>query len=193
MGEDEFSQKIGRLIKSNTYLEYCREIYGYQEYFFNMMDKPQIDYALDSIPVSAEDIVADIGCGTGSILNMLNAKYGCHGIGIDRLDDSCFRCRDKRVTYVKADIDKLSDSSIRPTVMLAVDSLYFSKDLSGLIGQLKSTGCKRMYLFYSQYLFNETTADRSLLQSDKTKLAEALRNNGTPFRTIDFSENERQL
>lgn len=193
MGEDEFSQKIGRLINSNTYLEYCREIYGYREYFFNMTDKTQIDYILDSIPVSAGDIVADIGCGTGSILNLLIAKYGCRGIAIDRLNECCFAHKDNRVTYVNADIDELSGRSIRPTILISVDSLYFSKDLSGLIGRLRSTGCARMYLFYSQYLFDEKTADRSLLQCDKTKLAEALRNNGTPFRTIDFSENERQL
>ena len=193
MGEDEFSQKIGRLITSDTYLAYCREIYGYREYFFNMMDKTQIDYVLDSIPISAEDTVADIGCGAGSILNLLAARYSCHGIGIDRLDESCFRCKDKRITYVKADIDELSDRSMRPTILISVDSLYFSKDLSALIGRLRSTGCTRMYLFYSQYHFNETTADRSLLQSDKTKLAEALRNNSIPFRTTDYSENERQL
>ena len=193
MGEDEFGTKIGRLTKSSTYLEYCQRIYGYREYFFNMTDKEQLDYILNSIPVSSEDIIAEIGCANGSVLSLLTAKYGCNGIGIDRLDKSVFNCKDGRTAYINADIDNISDCRIKPAILLSVDSLYFSKDLNDTIGQLKSLGCKRMYFFYSQYIFDEAATDKSILLSDKTKLARALQSNGILFKTIDYSENERRL
>ena len=86
MVRDEFSEKIGRLTKSSAYLDFCEEVYGYRIYLFNMMDKQQIDFVLNAITVSAEDTVLDLGCGYGSILNLLVNKYGCRGIGIDQLN-----------------------------------------------------------------------------------------------------------
>ncbi len=50
-----------------------------------------------------------------------------------------------------------------------------------------------MYFFYSQYLFDEATGDKNILRGDHTKIADALRSNGIPFKTIDFSGNERLL
>ena len=50
-----------------------------------------------------------------------------------------------------------------------------------------------MYFFYSEYLVDEATADKNILQSNNTKIANTLHNNGIPFKTIDYSENERLL
>ena len=128
MGKDEFSEKFGRLTKSDTYLQYCKEVYGYNEYLFNMMDKKQIDFVLNSIPISSKDTLLDLGCGPGSILNLLVAKYGCHGIRIDQMNRGILNRSEKLITYINADMDKISDYSIRPTITLSIDSLYFSKD-----------------------------------------------------------------
>ena len=192
MSKDEFGEKIGRLTKSNTYLQYCKEVYGYKEYLFNMMDKEQIDFVLNSIPISSEDTLVDLGCGPGSILNLLVAKYGCHGIGIDQLDKNILNSKGK-LTYINADIDRISNYSIKPTITLSIDSLYFSKDLNGLVQQLKNVKNNRMYFFYSQYLADEATRDKSMLWSNNTKIAKVLHNNGISFKTIDYSENERIL
>jgi len=50
-----------------------------------------------------------------------------------------------------------------------------------------------MYLFYSQYIFDEGSTDMSILHSHNTKIADVLNNNRIPFKTIDYSENERLL
>ena len=52
---------------------------------------------------------------------------------------------------------------------------------------------KGMYLFYSQYLFENEAEQRELLQSDGTRLAQTLKRNGIPYTTIDYSKNERML
>lgn len=83
MIRDEFSEKIDRLTKSSAYLDFCEEVYGYRVYLFNMMDKQQIDFILNAIPLTEKDTLLDLGCGSGSILNLLATKYGCQGIGID--------------------------------------------------------------------------------------------------------------
>jgi len=193
MIKDEFSEKIGRLTSSSAYLNFCEEVYGYREYFFNMMDKQQIDFLLSSLPISAEDTLVDLGCGSGSILKLLVEKYGCRGIGIDQLNGDIIGRTSPAITYIKGDIDGISDYPIKPTITLAIDSLYFSNDLDRLVRQLNNIENNKMYFFYSQYLFDAATEDKHILQSRNTTIAAVLDKNRISFKTIDFSENERLL
>ncbi len=188
---EEFGNKIGRLTKSKAYLDFCEEVYGYRMYLFNMMDKEQLDFILNSVPLSSKDTLLDLGCGSGSILRLLVEKYGCRGIGIDQLKSDV--TDGNGITYINGDIDQISGYHLTPTVTLSVDSLYFSKDLDHLLCQLYNFEGNRMYLFYSQYLFDETAGDRSILRGDHTKVADILNENEISYETIDYSENERLL
>lgn len=189
--QSEFSEKIGRFTSSSAYLDLCEEVYGYRNFMFNMMDKEQIDYILNSVPISSDDALLDFGCGNGGLLRLLTEKYQCSATGIDLLDRSLVTCG-KGMNYICGDIDFLSDYKLKPTVTLSVDSLYFCSDIDRLIDYLVRSGGNRLYLFYSQYLFDEEP-DRSLLKSENTVLAKALQKAGVSFKTIDFSENERLM
>ncbi len=188
---NEFGEKIGRLTKSNAFLDFCEEVYGYRAYMFNMMDKEQIDYVLNAIPVTPDDTILDLGCGTGSMLELFIAKYGCPGIGIDMLDRGAVKC-DDGMSYLCGDIDEIADYRLKPSITLSIDSLYFSSDLDKLVRELTRIKKNKLYFFYSQYLFDEA-GDRSMLQGSHTKLAQALGKAEAPFRMIDFSENEYHL
>lgn len=187
----EFGDKIGRLTESKAYLDFCEEVYGYRRYLFNMMDKEQIDFIMNSVPLLSEDTLLDLGCGSGSTLNLLVAKYGCRGVGIDQL--KCVVSDRNGITYINGDIDQISGYHLTPTVTLSIDSLYFNKNLDNLLRQLYNFEGNRMYLFYSQYLFDETVGDRSTLQGDHTKVADILNKNKIFYKTIDYSDNERML
>jgi len=189
--KEEFSEKISRLTKSKAYLDYCEEVYGYRTYLFNMMDKEQLDFLMNSVPLSSDDTVLDLGCGSGSILRLLAQKYGCRGIGIDQLEIDV--TDGNGITYINGDIDQICGYHLTPTVTLSIDSLYFSKDLDHLLRQLYDFGGSRLYLFYSQYLFDEAAGDRSILRGDHTKVADILNKNGISYGTIVYSENERLL
>jgi trans-aconitate methyltransferase len=158
-----------------------------------MMDKEQLDFILTSIPISAEDTIMDLGCGSGSILDLLVTKYRCKGIGIDQLNDDLFEKNSKTITYINGDIDKIADYSIKSTITFSIDSLYFSYDLDKLVKQLRSIENNKMYLFYSQYIFDETLSDKSSLHSHNTKLADVLNKNRIPYKVIDYSKNEHLL
>ena len=51
----------------------------------------------------------------------------------------------------------------------------------------------RLYLYYSQYIFDEKNEDKNILKCDNTRVAESLKKAGIKFSTIDYSENERYL
>jgi len=190
---EDFNRLMGSATASRAYLDYCEEIYGYRMYFFNMMDKAQLDYLFNAIPISSVDTILDIGCGAGSILSTLVRKYTCHGIGIDQLNEALVAKCSGGIAYIDGDLDDLPDYHINPTITLAVDSLYFSNDLDKIIKHLFSFLNNRLYLYYSQYIFSENLKDEALLQPGNTKLAAALQRNGIPYRTVDYSSNEHAL
>jgi hypothetical protein len=120
-------------------------------------------------------------------------QYGCAGVGIDQIDPDFMQKSNKSITFINGDVDHISDYQLKPTVTLSVDSLYFCKDLDALVRDLCSLSSNRMYLFYSQYLFDENEGDKSILQKDHTRIADILKQNGVSYEAIDFSENERRL
>jgi hypothetical protein len=51
----------------------------------------------------------------------------------------------------------------------------------------------RLYLYYSQYIFDEKTEDKDVLKYNNTTLARNLNRLGVNYKTINYSENERNL
>ncbi len=100
---------------------------------------------------------------------------------------------EKNIAYINGDIDAFASFGVEPTVTLSIDSLYFSDDPDGLIRQLSGIKNNRLYLFYSQYLFDEASADKRILNCEQTKIAEILRRNAIRFSAVDYSENECAL
>jgi len=189
----EFTDLIDCATSSEVYLDYCTELYGYRMYLFNMMDKFQLDYLFDNISISKSDSILDLGCGNGSILNYLIQKYQCQGTGIDQLNPEIIKKDNKRGTYINGNIDELKSYSLSPNITISVDSLYFSSRLDRLLDILANIKGNRLYLYYSQYIFDEKSEDKSILKCDNTRVAESLGKAGFKYRTIDYSENERCL
>lgn len=191
--KSEFDNKISRLTKSGAYLDYCEEVYGYRMYLFNMMDKEQLDFVFKSIPLSPDDTVLDLGCGSGSLLNALAKNSGCSGVGIDQLNSGTVRIESENLIYLMGDIDDIEKYHLHPTVTLSVDSVYFSRNPEALIRSLCGIKNNRIYLFYSQYLFEDRAAEKNVLQGDHTKVADILRRINAPYEIINYSKNEKAL
>lgn len=191
--KEEFNDLIDRASSSEAYLNYCTDIYGYKMCLFNMMDKTQLDFLFNSISISKNDSILDLGCGNGCILNYLMQKYDCHGVGIDQLDKEIFMKYNGLVTYIDGSFDELEFYGICPNITISVDSLYFSNKLNRLLNTLTNQKGNRIYLYYSQYIFDENQEDKDILKCDYTRLARSLKKAGIIYKTIDYSENERRL
>lgn len=189
--KQEFSRKICGLSNSPAYLDACEEVCGYRLPLFNMMDKEQIDYLLNAVPISSRDTVLDLGCGDGSLLRLIAAKYGCNSIGIDLLDSGLVSFG-KEIQYICGDAEYLRDYGLLPTVTISIDSMYFCASIDKIIEQLDNRAGNRLYFYWSQYLLDEA-ADRDCLKSDFTALACTLQKAGITYRSVDFSKNEYRL
>lgn len=190
---DDFKLLIDRAANSTAYLNYCADVYGYRMPLFNAMDKEQLDYLFNNDSISPCDTVLDLGCGSGCILEQLVKKHFCRGIGIDQVNTATvIRCS-PLISYIKGDLDALADYQLSPTLTLAVDSLYFSNDLEGLIGQFKAIPHNRLFLYWSQYIFDVSKKNGKLLDGDHTRLAGLLQKQELPYRVVDYSANEYAL
>lgn len=190
--KEEFNDLVDRATSSEAYLNYCTEIYGYRMCLFNMMDKSQLDFLFNNISITKNDFILDLGCGNGCILNFLIQKYECHGVGIDQLDTEKIK-RYNGIDYIDGSIDELESYGICPDVTVSVDSLYFSNDLNQLLKKLTDQKDNRLYLYYSQYIFDEEQEDKDILNYNNTRLARSLNQAGINYKAIDYSENERKL
>lgn len=188
----EFDLKVGRLTNSKAYLDYCEEVYGYRMHLFNMMDKEQLDFLFNSIDISNKDSILDLGCGCGSILNEFVKRFKCKGYGVDQLSKAVVESQNTNFTYINLDMDKINESGLKPSITISVDSLYFCSHLSELVKHLKSLKDNRVYIFFSQYLF-DTSAGKKILEYNNTTIAKVLEENNISFKYIEFSENEHKL
>lgn len=191
--KEEFNDLIDRAASSEAYLNYCEEIYGYRISLFNMMDKTQLDFLFNNISITKNDSILDLGCGNGGILNFLMQKYECHGVGVDQLENEIFKKYNGSATYIDGSLDELESFSICPSITIAVDSLYFSNELDRLLNTLTNLKSNRLYLYYSQYIFDEKQEDNGILKYNNTRLARNLNQSGINYKTIDYSKNERDL
>jgi len=191
--KNEFNDLIDCATSSEVYLDYCTELHGYRMYLFNMMDKFQLDYLFNNISISKNDSILDLGCGSGSILNYLMQKYQCQGTGIDQLNTEIIKKENKLFTYINGNIDEIESCNLSPNITISVDSLYFSSRLNRLLEILTKINGNRLYLYYSQYVFDKKNEDKNILKCDHTRIAESLKKAGIKYKTIDYSENERYL
>ena len=104
-----------------------------------------------------------------------------------------FKKYNRSFEYINGSIDELEAYSVCPNITISVDSLYFSKDLNRLLKTLTDWKYNRLYLFYSQYIFDENQEDKVILNCDDTRLARCLNQAGITFKTIDYSKNEKEL
>ena len=189
----EFIDMIGRTTASEAYLDYCMELYGYRMSLYNMMDKSQLDFLFDSIPVTGNDSILDLGCGSGCILKHLMQKYECRGVGLDQLEPEFVVKQSGSIPYIVGNIDELDSYGLDPSIVISVDSLYFSNDLDHLLKTLTHRKGNRLYLYYSQYIFDDKQEDKDILKYNNTRLAKILNKEGIRYRVVDYSENERNL
>jgi hypothetical protein len=111
---------------------------------------------------------------------------------VDQLTKRVVETQGMNFTYIDMDMDEICESGLQPNVTISIDSFYFCNNLSGLIRHLKSITDNRLYIFYSQYLF-DASASKLMLEYNNTTIAKVLEKNNITFKHIEYSENEHKL
>ncbi|HKQ75135.1 MAG TPA: class I SAM-dependent methyltransferase [Blastocatellia bacterium] len=189
-----FGKMFVRAERSQAFGRFCERVYGRNLTQFGTADMEQLENLIGVLGLNEQSIALDVGCGIGATTEYISDLTGARITGIDLAEPCVKRARER--TGGKADrlnflIANINDLDLQPDsfdTIISVDTLYFAKDLTRTIGQLKTLlkPDGQMGLFYSEVV-TEIGGSRNQLAADETKLARALSANELAFTSYDFT------
>ena len=156
--KENFDQGFIKHYKSKVFRKFCKDVHDVDFFLFSMINKYQIEVLEKEASFRQSDDVLDIGCGPGDLLEYLHDKYGFSSTGIDFAAKTIKMANErvagkKNIVFREFDIEELSEMRERFDKIIAVDSLYFSKNLPDVIknisGLLKPAG--KAYVFFTNF------------------------------------------
>jgi cyclopropane fatty-acyl-phospholipid synthase-like methyltransferase len=148
--------------------------------------------------IAAGSRVLDLGCGNGMIAEYISDQTGAHVTGVDfvqrAIDDAQARTAGKpdRLAFHVMDMARLDFPRASFDVIISIDTLYFGdvyETLLHALPLLRPGG--RLAAFFAECCPPNTpleTYAREQILPDGTRLAQALKRLGLPYRTWDYTE-----
>jgi ubiquinone/menaquinone biosynthesis C-methylase UbiE len=183
--------------RSPAFASFCERVYGKMLNQYSTADMEQLESLLKMLRLNSESHVLDVGCGTGSTTQYLAEQSGAKFTGVDISERSIRRALERakaspdRLAFKVGTMDALDFPPASFDAVIALESLYFPKDLAATVSQLKCVlrpGGKLAF-FYTHI----ADAPGSPLGPADTKLAAALRTVDIQFEAFDFTESDRRF
>src|SRR5271169_321404 len=171
--------------QSLAFQRYCERVYGAMLNQYGTADMEQLHLVLDVLRLRPGSHVLDAGCGTGHTTRYLTERSQARFVGIDTAEPAIGRGQElaadspERLTFKVGTMDALDFSPSSLDAVIAIESLYFCKDLTSTIGQFQKilrTG-GQMALFFTHVA---GSTGESLAAAD-TRLGASLRANNIAF------------
>lgn len=163
----------------------------------NMTDQEQLDKVVGLIQERKNKTILDLGCGLGYISSFIQEKTGTKVIGLDNASGALKLAeernkRNNKLKFVHGDINDPEFPEQSLDYIIAIDSLYFVRDLYKTLRNLKRLlkPDGKMLIFFSQYGFGNEP--ESLFTPYGTQLAQNLQKLALKYKYYDFTENERK-
>ena len=162
-----------------------------------MADMKQIEKLIEVLKLDEDSNVLDLGCGAGRISEYISNSTKANLLGIDYAKKAIVNAtkrtidRSARVTFQHLDFNKINLPEKSFDTIISIDTIYFVDDLEKSIGKLKKMikPNGKIAIFYSTMI--KPDESKELLLPDRTKLADALKNNNLKFTTYDFTKSEK--
>jgi cyclopropane fatty-acyl-phospholipid synthase-like methyltransferase len=195
-----YGDVLVRSAESEAHALFCERVFGKNLCQYNVLDMDQLEAMLKTLNLQPGDHVADLGCGLGKITEYISAKTEARVLGIDFAEkvvqwaQTHTRAPNNRLMFQVGNMNELAFPPATLDAIIAIDTLYpvNLNDLESTIGNLKEalkpTG--QMGIFFAQY---QGTEPQDVLKPENTEMGKALTKNGLKFKTIDFTENARNI
>jgi SAM-dependent methyltransferase len=180
--------------KSAAFTKYCERVYGKALNQYGTADQEQLDLLLRVLRLNPKSRVLDAGCGTGHTTLYLAERSGAIFTGIDKSETAICRAnelaaaRSSHVAFDVADMDMLELPPNSFDAVIAIEALYFPKDLGRTLAAFRSALHPegQMGLFYTHFgQAPDGAAD--------TKLATQLVENGLAYEAHDLTNPDRRF
>lgn len=185
--------------KSKVYKIFCEKVYGKYLCQMNMATMKQINSLIELLKLNDDSNILDIGCGVGKISEYISDLTKATITGIDIADQVILKAQTRtknkinRINYIAEDFDELCFEDESFDRIIAIDTVYFSKNLFELVKRLKKilTQNGMMGIFYSQTINDNKY--KKMLNKHHTKFAKTLNSLELKYNAYDFTEDEKNL
>ena len=179
--------------ESNAFKAFCKDAFGEdfsQDGFSNL---EQIDRILEYVPSGDDVHILDIGCGNGKMLGYLQQKTGAYIHGFDYSAQAIQTAKTlfaERTEFREGIIGTIEYPEESFDVITSMDSMYFAKDMTAFVAQIKKWLKPNGVLFVG---YQEGDVMPKTESVETTVLADALRKNGMSFGVTDITMQTYEL
>ena len=189
---------------SQAHHAFCERVFGKDLCQHGFTNLEQLELLIQVTRLSSAQRALDLGCGNGMIAEYLSDCTGAHITGLDYIPQAISQAQQRtatkseRLAFIVGDINQLELPSSVFDVILSIDSMYFSKDYTATLRELKAAlrPSGQMAIFFSHGREPWVPKDefpKETLPPDKTPLADALKANDLTFQTWDLTLQEYEL
>ena len=179
--------------KSNAFQAFCRDAFGEDFSQDGFSDIKQIDMILQYIPQRENVHILDIGCGNGKMLGYLQKRTGSYIHGFDYSEKAIETAQSlypANAEFQEGIIGEIDYAEEKFDVVIAMDTMYFAKDMAAFVSQIKSW-MKKDGVFFVGYQEGEVMPKTECAVT--TVLAKALEKNGMKYEVTDITKQTYDL
>lgn len=187
---EEFYAMAGR---SKAFQAFCIDAFGEDFSQDGFSDIHQIDLIMQYVPARDEVHILDIGCGNGKMLGYLQKKTGVYIHGFDYSEQAIKTARalfPVRAEFRQGIIGELDYPEEKFDVIISMDTLYFAKDMTAFVAQIKKW-LRQDGVFFVGYQEGDVMPKTRDIQT--TVLSNALDQNGMNYEVTDITRQTYEL
>ncbi|MGA2490079.1 MAG: class I SAM-dependent methyltransferase [Anaerolineales bacterium] len=189
---------------SQAHHVFCERVFGMDLCQHGFANLEQLELLLKVSQLGRRQRALDLGCGNGMITEYISDCTGAHITGLDYIPPAISQAlhrtatKSDRLAFIVGDINQLELPRSAFDVILSIDSMYFSKDYTATLRELKfalrpSGQMGILYSYGREPWVPKDKFPKETLPPHKTPLAESLRANDLTFRTWDLTPQDYEL
>lgn len=179
--------------ESNAFQSFCKDAFGEDFSQDGFSNKKQIDMILQYIPQNDDVHILDIGCGNGKMLGYLQKKTKSFIYGFDYSKQAIKTAQalfPENAEFKEGIIGQIEYPEEKFDVIISMDTLYFSTDMTAFVAQVKKW-LKKEGVFFVGYQEGDVIPKTTNVHT--TMLVEALKENNMTYEVTDISEQTYEL
>lgn len=179
--------------QSNAFKAFCIDAFGKDFSQDGFSDIEQVNMILPFIKEGPETKVLDIGCGNGKMLKYLQKMKNCSIYGFDYSENaiSSAKCGSKtNAEFKEGIIGEIEYPENFFDVIISMDTMYFAKDMTAFVGQIKKWLKPNGTLFVA---YQEGDVMPKTENENTTVLAEAFKKNELTYIVSDITKQTYEM
>lgn len=190
---NEYEEFYEMAEKSTAFQTFCHDAFGQDFSQDGFSDMAQIDMILPYISAKEDVHILDIGCGNGKMLGYLQEKTGAFIHGFDYSRKAIANARalfTKKADFQEGVIGETDYPSHSFDIVISMDTMYFAKDMSAFVAQIKRW-LKPDGILFAGYQEGELVP--RTIDEHTTELAKALKNNEMKYDVRNITKETYEL